>query len=53
MNMTSGSVHAMLSGMLIIVLPALLICIGIAVMAYRRRDTFAGRGARRRPPRRI
>jgi hypothetical protein len=44
----------MLSGMLIMVLPALVICIGIAVMAYRRRDTFAGRGTtRRRRPRRV
>ena len=43
-----GSVHAMLSGMVIMVLPALLICIGIAIMAYRRRDTFAGRGPARR-----
>jgi DMSO/TMAO reductase YedYZ heme-binding membrane subunit len=54
MTMTPGSVHAMLSGMAIMVLPALLICIGIAVMAYRRRDKFASRGtARRAPPRRV
>jgi hypothetical protein len=49
-----GSVHAMLSGMVIMVLPALIICIGIAIMAYRRRDTFAGRTTpRRRRPRRV
>jgi hypothetical protein len=30
---------AMMGGMLILVLPAFLICTGIAVMAYRRRDT--------------
>ena len=46
MTMTPGSVHAMLSGMVIMVLPALLICFGIAIMAYRRRDKFA----RRVPP---
>jgi hypothetical protein len=43
-----GSVHAMLTGMAIMVLPALLICVAIAIMAYRRRDKFAGRGADRR-----
>jgi hypothetical protein len=43
MTMMPGSVHAMLSGMVIMVLPALLICIGIAIMAYRRRDRFVGR----------
>ena len=37
-----GSVHAMLGGMAIVVLPALLICLGIAIMAYRRRDKFTG-----------
>ena len=46
--MMPGSVHAMLSGMVIMVLPALLICLGIAIMAYRRRDTFAGKGTPRR-----
>ena len=48
MTMTPGSVHAMLSGMAVMVLPALLICLGIAIMAYRRRDKFAGRGPARR-----
>ncbi len=42
--MMPGSVHGMLTGMAIMVLPALLICIGIAIMAYRRRNKFAGRG---------
>ena len=48
MTMMPGSVHAMLTGMVIMVLPALLICLGIAIMAYRRRDTFAGRVTDRR-----
>jgi hypothetical protein len=43
----------MLSGMAIMVLPALLICIGIAIMAYRRRDKFTeGVTARRHRTRR-
>jgi hypothetical protein len=42
MTVMPGSVHAMLGGMAIMVLPALFICIGIAIMAYRRRDKFAG-----------
>ena len=46
MTVMPGSVHAMLGGMVIMVLPALFICIGIAIMAYRRRDKFA----RRVPP---
>jgi hypothetical protein len=52
MTMMPGSVHAMLTGMAIMVLPALLICLGIAIMAYRRRDKFAGRvtGRRDRTP---
>jgi hypothetical protein len=48
MTMTPGSVHAMLSGMAVMVLPAWLICLGIAIMAYRRRDKFAGRTPARR-----
>ncbi len=48
MTVMPGSVHAMLSGMVIMVLPALFICVGIAIMAYRRRDKFAGRGTARR-----
>ncbi len=39
--MMPASVHAMLRGMVIMVFPALLICIGIAIMAYRRRDKSA------------
>jgi hypothetical protein len=48
MTMTPGSIHAMLSAMVVMVLPALLICLGIAIMAYRRRDKFAGRTPARR-----
>jgi hypothetical protein len=33
----SHSIEAMLRGMLVMIVPALLICAGIAVMAYRRR----------------
>lgn len=36
------SVHAMLSGMLIMVVPALFVFVGIAAMAYRRRNKSAG-----------
>jgi hypothetical protein len=43
MTIMAGSVHSMLAGMVIIVLPALVICLGIAIVAYRRRDQFAGR----------
>jgi hypothetical protein len=54
MGVMPGSVHAMLSGMLIMVLPAFLVCVGIAIMAYRRRDKFArkvnGRPVRARRP---
>jgi hypothetical protein len=39
--MMPGSLHAMLSGMVLLMLPALLICLGIAIMAYRRRDKSA------------
>lgn len=48
MTTMPGSVHAMLSGMVIMVLPALFICVGIAIMAYRRRDKFAERATPRR-----
>jgi hypothetical protein len=34
--------HAMRGGMLVLVLPPFCICTGIALMAYRRRDRFAG-----------
>jgi len=33
-----GSLHAMLNGMVIMVVPAFVVCAGIAMMAYRRRD---------------
>jgi hypothetical protein len=36
------SVHAMLTGMVIMVAPAFFVCAGIAMMAYRRRDKSAG-----------
>jgi hypothetical protein len=55
MSIMPGSIHAMLTAMVIMVLPALVICIGIAVMAYRRRDRFTGgkpAGAARPRPRR-
>jgi hypothetical protein len=42
MTMMPASVHAMLSGMVIMVVPAFLVCAGIAMMAYRRRDKSAG-----------
>lgn len=48
MTMMPGSIHAMLVAMAAMVLPALLITLGIAIMAYRRRDKFAGRGTARR-----
>ena len=32
------SVHSMLPAMLVVALPAFLICLGITVMAYRRRS---------------
>jgi hypothetical protein len=34
--------RAMLGGMVILVLPAFLVCVGITIMAYRRRDKFIG-----------
>ena len=42
MSVMPGSVHAMLSGMVIMVVPAFLVCAGIAIMAYRRRNKSAG-----------
>ncbi|HEY7683714.1 MAG TPA: hypothetical protein VH879_13800 [Gemmatimonadales bacterium] len=36
------SVHMMLPAMIIMVVPAFLVCTGIAVMAYRRRNKAAG-----------
>jgi hypothetical protein len=32
----------MLTGMVIMVVPAFFVCVGIAMMAYRRRDKSAG-----------
>jgi hypothetical protein len=37
----SRFMHAMLSGMAILVIPPFVICSGIAWMAYRRRHSFA------------
>jgi hypothetical protein len=38
----SGSrfIHALRSGILVMVIPPMLICIGISVMAYRKRNQF-------------
>ena len=38
----SGSrfIHALRSGILIMVIPPMLICIGISIMAYRKRNQF-------------
>ena len=43
----SAFMHAMLGGMLILIVPAFLICTGIAVMAYRKRNSYV---TPRRPP---
>jgi len=34
--------RAMLGGMVILILPSFVVCTGITVMAYRRRNKFAG-----------
>jgi hypothetical protein len=39
--MVAGTLRAMLTAMLILVLPALVICLGITYMAFRRRDQSA------------
>jgi hypothetical protein len=49
MVMTPNAVHAMLTGMVIMVLPALAICLGITVMAFRRRDQSPRNGTGRGP----
>jgi hypothetical protein len=36
------SVHAMLTGMVIMVVPAFVVCAGITLMAYRRRNNSTG-----------
>jgi uncharacterized membrane protein len=51
MNMTAGSLHTMLTAMAIMVLPALVICLGITLMAFRRRDQ-SPRSATGRPEQR-
>jgi hypothetical protein len=38
MNMGTGTLHVMLTAMAILVLPALVICLGITYTAFRRRD---------------
>jgi hypothetical protein len=54
MNMAPGTLHAMLTAMVILVLPALVICLGITYMAYQRRDqsprSTAGKSEQGRPP---
>jgi hypothetical protein len=35
-------VHALRSGIIILVLPPMLICVGLAVMTYRKRNHFNG-----------
>jgi hypothetical protein len=42
MSPMPGSLHAMLTAMAIMVLPALVICLGITYMAFRRRDQSPG-----------
>lgn len=37
---TTRFIHALRSGILVLVIPPLLMSIGFAVMAYRRRNTF-------------
>ena len=37
-----ASAHAMLSGMVIMVVPAFIVCAGVAITAYRRRNKSAG-----------
>jgi hypothetical protein len=52
--MMPGSLHTMLTAMAIMVLPALVICLGITYMAFRRRDQSSrsptGGAEPRRPP---
>jgi hypothetical protein len=38
MNMAPASLHLMLTAMVIMILPAMVICLGITYMAFRRRD---------------
>jgi len=39
--MMARVMQLMMSGMLVLILPALVICTGVAVIAYRRRDATA------------
>jgi hypothetical protein len=52
--MTPVSLHTMLTAMAIMILPALVICLGITYMAFRRRDqsprSAANNPERRQPP---
>jgi hypothetical protein len=54
MSMAPGALHAMLTAMLILVLPALVICLGITYMALQRRDqsprSIDNKPEQRRPP---
>jgi hypothetical protein len=38
-GMQTPTIHAMLRGMLVIVVPAFLIVVGVTLMAYRRRNS--------------
>jgi hypothetical protein len=42
MTAMPGSVQAMLGAMVVLALPAFLVCLGVAIMAYRRRDRSPG-----------
>jgi hypothetical protein len=44
MNMAPGTLRAMLTAMAILVLPALVICLGITYMVYQRRDQSSRTG---------
>lgn len=43
MTITQRFVHAILSGMVILVLPSLVVCTVVAIVAWRRRDGEADR----------
>ena len=42
MTAMPGSVQAMLGAMVVLALPAFLVCLGVAIMAYRRRGRSPG-----------
>jgi hypothetical protein len=53
MSMAPGALHVMLTAMVILVLPALVICLGITYMALQRRDQSPrsdSKPEQRRPP---